>query len=61
MEEAVVDLGLILAGGEPKQEAENSYWGLAVFLSIFAGIVGFTQWSVPSLDFLYPFSTNSPL
>ncbi len=52
VEEAVVDLGLILAGGEPKQEAENSYWGLAVFLSIFAGIVGFTQWSVPSLDFL---------
>lgn len=44
LEQAVVDLGLILAGGEPREEGESSYWGLAVFLSIFAGIVGFTQW-----------------
>ena len=44
VEQAVVDLGLILAGAEPKEESESSHWGLGVFLSIFAGIIGFTQW-----------------
>lgn len=50
LEQAVVDLGLVLAGGEPQQEGEGSFWGLGIFLSIFAGIVGFTSWYIIILN-----------
>lgn len=44
LEQGIVDLGLVLAGGEPKAEPEDSYWGLGIFLSIFAGIIGLVSW-----------------
>lgn len=47
VEQATVDIGLILAGAEPPTESEGSYWGLGIFLSIFASIVGFTSWYWP--------------
>lgn len=55
LEEGIVNLGLILSGGEPggqpgepRQKGEGSYWGLGVFLAIFAGVMGLTGWYIPS-------------
>jgi len=47
LEQAVVDLGLVLAGGDPGRgegEGHGDLWGFGIFAAIFSSVVGFTGW-----------------
>jgi uncharacterized membrane protein YgcG len=47
VENAVIDIGLALAGADlrPHKDESESIWPLAAFLSIFSSVIGFTLWS----------------